>query len=523
MDVASLVASTLRLGDSDFLAGRYRFGGSDGNGLAAGVRNEGSLQTSFGGQVVLLGGRVENTGDIQAPGGQVALAAARSVDLVDTGLPNLAVRMDLPAGEVLNLGRLAAAGGRVDVYGAIVNQQGLVSAQTLSLGAQGQIVLRASEALTLGEASRTEALATEAGRQGGDITLAGRDIVVAGAAVVDASGQAGGGRIRLGGGLQGRGTGLPNAATVQVDAAARLRADAGELGQGGQVIVWSDQSTRFLGRLSAQGGALGGDGGFAEVSSKGLLDFAGTADLRAATGRTGTLLLDPANLTIASSGASLSGTGGDLNTSTVSFSDHPGVSSVITASALNTQLNSSNVVLQATNNITVDAAVSGSRALTLQAGNNIAVNAAISASNGITLSANDPGGSGSGSGTVSLASGVALSASSGTLTISNNGGSGTHSLGGNLTASTLSITGAVQLSAASTWTLSGTSTLTGLIGGSSVLTKAGSGTLKPHRQRQLCPHEPGRRHPQLQPQRHGHAGRTDPDRAARWVAAAMWW
>ncbi|MBP6900354.1 MAG: filamentous hemagglutinin N-terminal domain-containing protein [Burkholderiaceae bacterium] len=476
VDVASLVASTLRLGDSDFLAGRYRFGGGDVQGQAAGVRNEGSLQTSFGGQVVLLGDRVENAGDIQAPGGQVALAAARSLTLVDTGLPHLAVQMDLPAGEVLNLGRLAAAGGRVDVYGAIVNQQGLVSAQTLSLGAQGQIVLRASETLTLGEASRTEAGGTASGQRGGDITLSGRDIAIAGAAVVDASGEAGGGRIRLGGGLQGRDGGVPNAATVRVDAAARLAADAGSLGDGGQIIVWSDHSTQFLGQLSARGGALGGDGGFAEVSSRRVLGFAGMADLGAGLGATGTLLLDPSFLVIQASAPNLTGSGSlDLSTPNLLFGDHGSITSIITAAAVNSQLNSANVVLQASVDISVNAAISGSRSLTLQAGRDIIVNSAISAGGGIVLSANDPGGTAGGTGAVQVA--AALNAGGGALSLSNNGGSGEHQIGASLSAASLSISGNAQLTQASTWTLSGNSTLAGQIGGSGVLTKAGAGTL----------------------------------------------
>ena len=43
VDVAGLVASTLRLNDNDFLAGRYRFSAADGDKGA--VRNEGALST----------------------------------------------------------------------------------------------------------------------------------------------------------------------------------------------------------------------------------------------------------------------------------------------------------------------------------------------------------------------------------------------------------------------------------------------------------------------------------------------
>ncbi|MDT7836071.1 beta strand repeat-containing protein [Aquabacterium sp. OR-4] len=475
VDVAGLVSSTLRLGDSDFLAQRYRFTADEG--LAATVRNEGALQSSFGGQVLLLGGRVENHGDILAPGGQVALGAASAVDLVDTGLPNLAVRVAVPAGEVLNLGRLAAAGGRVDVYGAIVNQQGLVSALSLGQGAEGQLVLRASDTLSLGATSRTEASGLDVGQRGGDVTLQGRHIALAAGATVEASGDAGGGRIRVGGGLQGRDTDLANAATVQVAAGALLAADALGQGRGGQVMVWSDQLTRFEGLLRARGGALGGDGGFAEVSSKGELGFNGLADLRAVAGAAGSLLLDPSFLTIAATGANLSGQGDDLGSGSVLFGQYPRINSVITAGALNTQLALGNVLLQADNDITVNAPVEGSNALTLQAGRHILVNSSVRAASGIHLSANDPGGADSGFGVVQMAASASLDAGSGTLTISHNGGSGTHRLAGALSAGTLAIEGPVQLMGASTWTLSGDSTVASAISGNQGLTKAGSGTL----------------------------------------------
>jgi len=47
------------------------------------------------------------------------------------------------------------------------------------------------------------------------------------------------------------------------------------------------------GTIFARGGLNGGDGGFVEVSSHGVLDFVGTVDNRAPQGAAGTLLLDP--------------------------------------------------------------------------------------------------------------------------------------------------------------------------------------------------------------------------------------
>ena len=131
---------------------------------------------------------------------------------------------------------------------------------------------------------------------GGDITISGDHIRLTGA-TLDASGQSRGGNIRIGGDLKGGGT-LQRATTTSVDAATRISADAKGRGDGGTVILWSDKLTSFAGTISARGGPLGGNGGFAEVSGKRLLSYTGFTDLRAPYGRFGTLLLDPYNVYI---------------------------------------------------------------------------------------------------------------------------------------------------------------------------------------------------------------------------------
>ena len=88
-------------------------------------------------------------------------------------------------------------------------------------------------------------------------------------AELDASGDAGGGSIRVGGDLRGEGE-LPTARRTYVDDESALRADALASGDGGRVIVWSDEATAFHGEVSARGGAAGGDGGFAEISGASL-------------------------------------------------------------------------------------------------------------------------------------------------------------------------------------------------------------------------------------------------------------
>lgn len=364
VDVAGLVASTLSLSNSDWLAGRYQLSAVAGAESAT-VNNQGELRTPLGGRIVLLGGKVQNEGLIEAPGGQIVLAAGSSVDLVDTGAPNLTLRVTADKGEVLNLGSVNAPGGRIDIQSAVVNQHGIVRAESLTSDAQGrpvlagaadatgalrgttsnaasavttdggadtaaaagataqagEVVLKASQTLELGAGSVTSAAgevggqvtidggsgvtwvrgsvtATAASGQGGQIKLLGRQVGLADGALVDASGAQGGGQILVGGGQEGKDPSVPNAEAVYVAPGAVLKADATAAGDGGRLIVWSDQSTRAYGDFSARGGVAGGNGGFIETSGGWLDAQPVKADASAPLGAAGMWLLDPYDITI---------------------------------------------------------------------------------------------------------------------------------------------------------------------------------------------------------------------------------
>lgn len=370
VDVSSLLVSTLQLGDADFLAGRYLFRQqADKAGL---LRNEGRLRSAYGGQIALLGGRVENAGLLDSPGGSQLLAGARSLELVDTGLPHLALRVDVPAGEVLNLGELSAADGRIDVHATVVNQQGLMRANRVERDDQGRISLRASQALNLGADSRTEANGSTGGRieldagaagtallqgrvsaagssgQGGQVSLLGQQLGLLNGARIDVSGASGGGEIFIGGGLQGRDARFANARSTFMAPGAELRADAGNQGDGGRIILWSNAATRAFGSFSARGGAEGGRGGFVETSG-GWLDARPAAlDLGAARGSSGQWLLDPYNIVI-SDNASDSQIGG-APTFTAG-----GAGSSLSTATLAAALNAGNSVTVSTGNAGTEA------------------------------------------------------------------------------------------------------------------------------------------------------------------------
>ena len=292
VDVNGLAASTLNIGNDDFIKGKWNFQA----GVKAGdLKNEGTINTPAGGLVYLIAPNVENSGIITSPKGEVLLAAGRSVQLADSANPDLHVVVSAPEDRALNLGQIVVQSGKAGIYGALINQRGIVSADSAEVGANGKIVFKASKESILDSGSRTSA--TGAGK-GGDIHILGEHVGLAGGAKVDASGQLGGGTVLIGGDYQGKNPDLQNASRTYVDREAEIKADAIQNSDGGKVIVWSNDFTRNYGRISAKGGAQGGNGGFVESSGKKKLDHHAKVEVSAPKGSGGTLLLDPAAITI---------------------------------------------------------------------------------------------------------------------------------------------------------------------------------------------------------------------------------
>lgn len=411
VNVPGLVASTLNMTNADFLAGKNNF--TAGN-VAGNVTNQGTITTPSGGQVFLIAPNVTNTGIITSPEGEVLLAAGHSVQLADSTNPSLHVVVSSPTDQAINLGQVIAQGGKIGIYGALVNQRGAVNANSAVVGENGKIVLRASGTTLLEAGSTTTATSIDGG---GEVQALGQQVGLTGNAQVDASGQNGGGTVLIGGDYQGKNPDVMNAQQVYIDPNASIFADAIVRGNGGKVIVWSDQATRAYGTISARGGAQSGNGGFVETSGH-YLDIAGLrVKAGAANGKAGEWLLDPLNISVSDNNdpASL------ITVSTFAFNPDqmdPNATSFITASQISHT--DTNVTLQARNNIDFDTAISitGNFGLSAQAGNNINVNASIATNGGaLLLSANDNGGgTASGSGRVNLNNGSTLATNGGLLT-----------------------------------------------------------------------------------------------------------
>ncbi|MGE4109922.1 MAG: filamentous hemagglutinin N-terminal domain-containing protein, partial [Burkholderiales bacterium] len=233
IDVAGLVASTLNMSDSDFLAGRMRF--TDGAN-AGNVVNQGSIT---GGSVYMVGKAVSNEGLITSPNGEVVLAAGNSVELVNPGTPNLRVEIVAPDNEARNLGTIAAEAGRIGIYAGLIKQGGLISADS-AVASGGRILLKSTKSTTLEEGSVTSAKGTSGGEilvlsdmSEGTTTVAG---------TLDASATVGNG-----------GFVETSAANVKVADSARVKTLGGASGQSGKWLI--DPNDFYI---SAYGGDISG-------------------------------------------------------------------------------------------------------------------------------------------------------------------------------------------------------------------------------------------------------------------------
>jgi len=377
LNVNSLVVSSLSEMGYDPVSGRYRFASSAANPGA--VRNEGTITAGRGGSVTLLGGTVSNSGTIVADYGTVNLAAGRvaTLDLAGDGLLRLEVGSELSsnasgaASAVENSGSISAAGGQVvltasalkDVFTNLVNNTGIVRANRID-NTGGTIQLLGPNG-DVNSSGTLDASAGDAKSTGGAVTMSGDRVGLFGNAVVDVAGATGGGTAFIGGGDHGSSPNVANARETVVSAGATIDADAGTGGDGGHVVVWSNDYTQYDGNLSARGGTLSGNGGHAEVSG-GALELSGSADLTAAHGAWGTLLLDPKNLTIDSSSPQPSG----MTSNTYAYTDDSNQSTSIGTPAIQTLLSTGDVTLDATNSLTMNAATS----LTSSSGKNLNLN-----------------------------------------------------------------------------------------------------------------------------------------------------
>src|SRR4028118_1208445 len=149
----------------------------------------------------------------------------------------------------------------------LLTGKGAPQATSLTVNPNGEVILAGNVAVpgTGGTAIASGNL-NVSGDTGGNVNILGEKVgVIAGN--INASGVNGGGNVLIGGDYQGLGT-VPNALRTFVSSDSTINADAVSNGNGGQVIVWADETTRFKGNITARGGLVSGNGGFGGGAGK---------------------------------------------------------------------------------------------------------------------------------------------------------------------------------------------------------------------------------------------------------------
>jgi len=194
VNVGGLIASSLNLTNENFMRGFYSF---EGAGIEGPVKNMGRVHGAYDG-VYLLAPNVENSGVIRTTGGTIVLAAGAKAYLSNRpdGQGFLA-EISAPVGHAVNLKDLIADGGQITLAGQVVNQEGLVQANSVR-ERNGKIELFASETLTLKSGSHTIAKGSGDGPSDGGSIIAIADKTKGTAsfekgATLDVSGGAAGG------------------------------------------------------------------------------------------------------------------------------------------------------------------------------------------------------------------------------------------------------------------------------------------------------------------------------------------
>ena len=325
------------------------------------IINAGNLAVTQGQNLTLLAGNAINTGQLTASGGTITIAAVPGNNLVRISQPGHLLNLEIEprtspaqisAINPLDLPTLLTGTARNIDTGLSISPTGTVQLNTSGT----TIPTQAGTTIVSGNLNTAN---IGSGQMGGNVHILGTSNVGLITANIEASGTNGGGTVLIGGDYQGKGT-VPNAARTYVSPDSQINTSALTNGNGGKVIVWADKTTGFSGNINAKG-AANGNGGFVEISGKENLVFNGKVNVTTPFGKDGTILFDPANITIVAglglddnqlapntppgdpAGQILSGQGGTGN---------------FVIGALTLESLTGNILLQATNNITIAPGVS---------------------------------------------------------------------------------------------------------------------------------------------------------------------
>lgn len=329
VDVSGLVATTHDINNKDFLNNNFNFSKS-GNPNSS-IINLGKITIKDYGYSALVAPYVQNKGVIVAKLGKVVLGSTSkfTLDLHGDNLINFIIdkntiqeAYDLDGNKLTSLidnqGKIQTNGGYVilkaseinNIIESVVNQSGIIEATNIE-EKNGEIILSGGNK---GIVSNTGSLiATSSTSTGGRIEITGEKIGLFSGTNINASGKTGGGTVLIGGDYLG-GNASPEvykelginkeekiirtAEYLYIDNNAQIKANSLENGNGGKIILWSDNSSFIYGNIEAKGGKYSGNGGFVETSGKKYLDINTVPLTTSLNGQGGSWLLDPVNITI---------------------------------------------------------------------------------------------------------------------------------------------------------------------------------------------------------------------------------
>ncbi len=309
------------------------------------VVNLGELKVNPGQSILIIGGTVVNTGGLEASDGTVTIVAVAGENLVriSQGTQLLSLEVAAVAAGAGSTSSERSTSSNIEAASASIGELltggGLANATALLTDADGTVRLVSTGTVipeTGGSAIASGTLST-AGKTGGNINVLGHQIFLQ-KAMLNASGSSGGGQVQIGGGNRGNGS-VVTADHTLVDSSSTILANALDKGDGGRVVLWSDDTSEFHGSISARGGPNGGDGGSAELFGGKRLTTSGSVDLSALQGDAGTVLLGSENILITDGAAPSSET---ASTTYLSSRYVEGLS------------HTANVVLEAANDFTIE-------------------------------------------------------------------------------------------------------------------------------------------------------------------------
>ncbi len=312
------------------------------------IINEGELTVKSGQTLMLIGGNILNTGTLSAPGGLITIAAVEN---------NNRVRIS-QEGHLLNLELEAVAVSEAQKQ-TIINPLALPElltgtgtieqASTVNILADGTLRLSAANAnlppsggmaIVSGNINTASPNLTAAFSNFPQVNIIANNIRLTNANI-DASALNGGGMIRIGGDNQGNF--FPTASITLIDNQSILRADGLQGGNGGVVIIGSNNFTQFFGSISAQGTSSNstseGLGGTAQIFSDNNLNVTGSVNLKGSNGSLGTLEINSREINI-------------NNNPEQNNNNQPG-NQTLTEQTLENLANNANLILAAKENITI--------------------------------------------------------------------------------------------------------------------------------------------------------------------------